>query len=145
VTTNPSRMVLHQAIRWFLRRLDTHPLSVTAGTVGVFTTAGLISWQVMELLEASPDDADAKKKNKMSLEEAKLRAMIENAQTASSWQENLDNAASAQQQFMLPGRPHPTPNFMMEIDKRSLEILKEQHEKLDREKKRKPTTTRIWY
>jgi hypothetical protein len=129
-----------KAIRWFLRRLDTHPLSVTVGTVGIFTTAGLVSWQVMEYLEG-PTTKDSQKQP-MTMEEAKVRAMIENAQT-SSWQENLDNAASAQQHFMLPGRPHGTPNFMMKIDKRSLEIMKEQHKELEKEKKRKPTT-RIW-
>ena len=80
----------------------------------------------------------------MTMEEAKLRAMIENAQSCSSWQENLENAASAQDHFMLPGRHQVTPNFMMEIDKRGLEIMKEQHDELEKEKKRKATTTRLW-
>lgn len=139
-------MVLQQmqrATRWFLQKLDTHPLTVTAGTVGLFTMAGLVSWQVMEFLEGADNDSQNNKKQPMTMEEAKLRAMIENAQT-SSWQENLNNAATAQERFMLPGRPHGgTPNFMVEIDRRGMEIMKEQHEELEKEKKRKPTT-RIW-
>lgn len=85
----------------------------------------------------------AKKKQPMSLEEAKLRAMIENAQT-SSWQENLENASSAQAQFMLPGRPMKKPDFMEQIDKRSVEIMNEQHAQVEKEKQRRPTSTRIW-
>ncbi len=133
----------HQAIRWFLRRLDSHPLTVTAATVSGFTAVGLICWNVLEFFDGSPSENNTPtKKQPMTLEEARLRAMIENAQT-SSWQENLDNAASAQDQFMLPGRPHVTPDFMTKIDQRSLEIMKEQHEEIEREKKRK-ATTRIW-
>ncbi|KAG7349032.1 hypothetical protein IV203_011629 [Nitzschia inconspicua] len=36
----------------------------------------------------------------MTIEQARLRAMIENAQQ-SSWQQNLDNALVAQEKFML--------------------------------------------
>ena len=132
---------IHQALRQYLRRLDSHPLTVTAGTVGGFTVVGLLTWNMLDFL-AGPQPQPSKEKQPMSLEEARLRAMIENAQT-SSWQENLDNAASAQEHFMLPGRSHPTPDFMTKIDQRSLEIMKEQHEALEREKKRK-ATTRIW-
>lgn len=39
----------------------------------------------------------------LSQEEARLRAMIEQAKE-SNWKENLDNAVQAQEYFMLPGR-----------------------------------------
>jgi hypothetical protein len=94
----------------------------------------------MEMLEGSPKSDPTKEP--MSLEHARLRAMIENAQT-SSWQENLDNAASAQALFMLPGRPMKKPDFMEEIDKRSLEIMKEHNSQLAKESQRRPTT-KIW-
>jgi len=156
-----------QAIRWFLRRLDTHPWTVTVATVGGFTAAGMISWTVLEWIEdrrssqqqplvlySSGGDNHNTKKKPMTLEEARLRAMIENAQS-SSWQENLDHAAAAQAQFMLPGRPQATPSFMADIDKRSLEIMKQQHEELKQEKEtlqqqqqqqqqERKDTTRIW-
>lgn len=139
---------LRQTIRWFLQRLDTHPLTTTAATVGGFTIAGLVSWNVLEWLQSPTTTPD--KQQPMSMEEARLRAMIENAQT-STWQENLDHAATAQEHFMLPGRPHSKPNFMAEIDKRSLEILKAQHDELEKESSntkhqhlRKDTATRIW-
>ena len=130
---------IHHALRQYLRRLDSHPMTVTAATVGGFTVVGLLCWNILEFLERPPQ---SKQPQPMTLEEARLRAMIENAQT-SSWQENLDNAASAQEHFMLPGRSHPTPDFMTKIEQRSLEIMKQQHEALEREKKRK-ATTRIW-
>ena len=133
---------IHHALRQYLRRLDSHPLTVTAATVGGFTLVGLVCWNVVDFFEGPSPKDNTTQKQPMTLEEARLRAMIENAQT-STWQENLDNAASAQEHFMLPGRSHPTPDFMTKIDQRSLEILKEQHEALELEKKRKPTT-RIW-
>jgi len=131
---------VQNAIRLFLRRLDTHPMTTTCLTVGGFAAAGIVTWNVLEFLEGPP--AVDPKKQPMTLEEARLRAMIENAQS-SDWRENLDNAVTAQEQFMLPGRPHEKPKFMEEIDRRSLEIMKEQHEEVAKEKQRKPTT-RVW-
>lgn len=143
-----------QGMRWFLRRLDTHPLTVSAVTVTGFTATGLISWTLLEWIDDyrhGNDNNDelfhASGGKKMSLEEARLRAMIENAQE-SSWQENLDNAATAQERFMLPGRQSyhdAKPDFMAMIDKRSLEIMENQHAQVDetRKQQRKPTT-QIW-
>jgi hypothetical protein len=122
----------HKLVRLFLRRLDSHPLSTTFVTVGGFTTAGVISWSVMEFLEeGSPNIDHASQKQPMSLEEARLRAMVENAQ-ASNWKKNLDNAAEAQAQFMLPGRPMKKPDFMEEHNS---EVVKD--------RQRRPTT-KIW-
>ena len=102
--------------------------------------AGVINWSMMEFLEGSSNIDSSKQP--MSLEEARLRAMVENAQ-ASDWKKNLDNAAEAQAQFMLPGRPMKKPDFMEEIDKRSLEIMKEHNAEVVRDRQRKPTT-KIW-
>lgn len=118
----------HQGTQWFLRTLDTHPLTLSAATVTGFTLAGLVSWTLFDFLEGSRAGTGTPKGQRplMSLEEARLRAMIENAKEASSWQENLDKAAAAQEQFMLPGRPREgVPRFMMDIERRSRELLKE--------------------
>ena len=71
---------------------------------------------------------------KMSLGEARLIAMLENAKE-SSWQENVENAIDAQEQFMLPGRNRKEPKFMDKIEQRSMQILRNQHEKLDEEER----------
>ena len=73
---------------------------------------------------------------KMSLDEARLIAMLENAKE-SSWRENVENAVGAQEQFMLPGRNRKELKFMDRIEQRSMEILRNQHEKLDKEERRK--------
>lgn len=86
----------------------------------------------------------------MSLQEAQLRAMIENART-STWQENLDNAATANERFMLPGRrPHDdqeTAAFMASIEAKKAQIL-EQHQQAqnlkDETTKQCATDTRFW-
>ncbi|KAG7374795.1 hypothetical protein IV203_013890 [Nitzschia inconspicua] len=83
----------------------------------------------------------------MSIEQARLRAMIENAQQ-SSWQQNLDNALVAQEKFLLGNeRGEKSPEFMKKIEARSKELMEqaEQQQRLEieREKKRK-LTTKIW-
>jgi hypothetical protein len=50
--------------------------------------------------------ASLAKKPVMTMERARLQAMIENAQE-SSWRENIANATFAQERFMLPGRYDP--------------------------------------
>ena len=67
---------------------------------------------------------------KMTMDEARLIAMLENAKESSS-KENIDNAVNAQEQFMLPGRHCNVPKFMDKIDLRSSEILQKQHNKID--------------
>ena len=79
----------------------------------------------------------------MTLDEARVRAMIENAQS-SSWQQNLDNAGLAQDYVMLPGRHPKVPPFMKDIDRRSREILRQQHQEFAKEQKGKDTTTTMW-
>jgi hypothetical protein len=84
----------------------------------------------------------------MTLEQARLRAMIENAQQ-STWQENLDNALVAQEKFMLGSeRGEKAPEFMKKIEARSQELMQQQAEQqrqrdLEHEEKR-DVTTRMW-
>jgi len=81
--------------------------------------------------------------------EAQLAAMLENAKN-SSWQENLENAADAQQRFMIPGRDieggNSTPEFVRRIDERSEEILREGKERQEKERERlnDPSRTKFW-
>mmetsp|Transcript_8846 Transcript_8846/g.16436 ORF Transcript_8846/g.16436 Transcript_8846/m.16436 type:complete len:156 (+) Transcript_8846:69-536(+) len=80
---------------------------------------------------------------------AQLAAMLENAKN-SSWQQNLHNAADAQQRFMLPGQDvdggNDAPEYVRRIDERSEEIIREEEEKRAREKEdeNNPTRTRFW-
>ena len=107
----------------------------------------------------------------MTMERARLQAMIENAQQ-SSFQENIANATFAQERFMLPGRYHPDDdtdytaggggggkdskerklpsypkknNLMKKIDERSREIMEQHQQQLqidsDREKEKRRKLT----
>lgn len=173
---------IHRAVKGFNTAMNTHPLTVTAATVGTTTLCGLGLYTVLEYLEPidsaksivydggddnngvdSSNDlylghprgtTEHYRKNAtatMTVERARLQAMIENAQQ-STWQENIDNATMAQERFMLPGRPHhdkngEPPAFMKKIEARSQEIM-QQHEKrmeLERQKeKRRKLTTKMW-
>jgi hypothetical protein len=113
-------------------------------TVGGSAFAG---WTLLTIIEnrqqnESHIEAHIEARKTMSHEQARLRAMIENAKE-STWQENLENAAKAQANFMLPGRSKEVPDFMANIEQRSMDIMKKQQEEMEREKKRK-ITTRIW-
>ena len=66
----------------------------------------------------------------ISREEARVRAMIENAKE-SDWKQNLSNAIEAQHQFMLPAnskRSMDKPDFIKKIDRRTDEMMKLQDE-----------------
>jgi hypothetical protein len=102
----------------------------------------------------------------MTLERARLQAMIENAKE-STWKENIANATFAQERFMLPGRYHPDDdndyvghattnggssgnnnnnstarisypknNFMKKIDERSREIMQQHEAQLELEREK---------
>ncbi|KAL3942495.1 MAG: hypothetical protein SGBAC_003307 [Bacillariaceae sp.] len=130
---------LNDAHRMFLRRAQSHPATLTAAILGGSIFAGVVAFKILD----DGDDYKRDPKEKMSMEEARLIAMLENAKQ-SSWQENLENAVDAQEQFMLPGRQHDAPDFMSRIDERSQEILKNQHASIDKQKMRKKTDTKFW-
>jgi hypothetical protein len=81
--------------------------------------------------------------------EAQLAAMLENAKN-SSWRDNLRNAADAQGRFMLPGREvdddDGAPEYVRRINARSREILRDEGERRERERRDEsdPWRTRFW-
>lgn len=86
------------------------------------------------------------KQSTVTMNEAQLAAMVENAKK-SSWQENLHNAADAQHRFMLPGRNiddgKDTPEYVKNIDKLSEEILSKEKERRNNAKNDQ-SETRFW-
>ena len=118
--------------------------------------SGVVLYNALEFLSPKDSEFDhydtvGHDKRPLTLEQARLQAMIENAQKA-SWQENLNTALVAQEKFMLGNeRGEKNPSFMKEIDRRSHQLMKEQQEKLQQERKqaeedpkRRPTTTKFW-
>ena len=80
----------------------------------------------------------------VSLEEAQLAAMLENAKN-STWQENLRNASDAQDRFMLPNEDDGigmTPEYVKKIHDRSQEILRDEERK--REETKNFSSSRFW-
>ena len=120
----------------FLRYAQTHPKSLGLSLLGGTTLMSIILFKIID--DGHEDYNYAKKRNndpnhtKMTMDGARLIAMLENAKESSS-KENVENAVNAQEQFMLPGRHRNVPKFMDKIDRRSLEILKKQHHKIDNE------------
>mmetsp|Transcript_21440 Transcript_21440/g.44086 ORF Transcript_21440/g.44086 Transcript_21440/m.44086 type:complete len:145 (+) Transcript_21440:100-534(+) len=123
---------LNRAHNSFLRYAQTHPKSMTMGLLGGSTLVGVVLFRIID----GGNESDYKRNpdQKMSVGEARLIAMLENAKE-SSWQENVENAIDAQEQFMLPGRNRKEPKFMDKIEQRSMQILRNQHEKLDEEER----------
>ena len=90
----------------------------------------------------------------VSPNEAQLAAMLENAKN-SSWRENLSNAHDAQGRFMLPGVRHvdddendedDAPEYVRRINARSREILRDEGERRERERRDEadPWRTKFW-
>ncbi|VEU44663.1 unnamed protein product [Pseudo-nitzschia multistriata] len=133
---------LNRAHRAFLRRAQTHPKSLAMAILGGSTVAGVVLFRIIDGNDGvrGVENLHARK---MSLEEARLIAMVENARE-SSWRENIENAVNAQEQFMLPGRRQQGKNLnslMEKIDKRSQEIIRDQHQEIDQyQTKRKAET-----
>jgi hypothetical protein len=94
-------------------------------------------------LSSSSNSNNPDAHHKISLHEAQVQAMIENARN-SSWRQNLENAVDAQERFVLPNRQHvkDVPEYVQRIDERSKEILTVQQERNDKEADEK--STRFW-
>jgi hypothetical protein len=118
--------------------------------------SGVILYNALEVFSPKDTEFDyydsvGHDKRPLTLEQARLRAMIENAKS-STWQENLNNALVAQEKFMLGNeRGEKNPKFMKEIDQRSHQLMEEQQEKIQQEMKdnqedpkRRQTTTKFW-
>lgn len=129
----------------FLQYAQTHPMSLSMALLGGSTLVGVVLFQIID----SGHDYGYKRdpKQKMTLDEARLIAMLENAKE-SSFKDNLENAYHAQEQFVLPGRQRKEPKFMDKIEQRSKEIIQNQHDKLDEEKRKREeegeNTTTYW-
>jgi hypothetical protein len=138
---------LNRAHNTFLRYAQTHPKSMTLALMGGSTLVGVFLFRIID--GGNDNDYKRNPKQKMSLDEARLIAMLENAKE-SSWRENVENAIDAQEQFMLPGRGRKEPKFMDSIEERSVEILRNHHEKIDeeererREEEEEENTTSFW-
>eukprot|EP00980_Cylindrotheca_fusiformis_P003239 scaffold735_cov116-Cylindrotheca_fusiformis.AAC.9 len=130
---------LNDAHRLLLKYAQTHPGTLTMALLGGSTLAGIVAFKIVDDGEAYRRDPS----EKMTMEEARLIAMLENAKE-SNWRQNLENAVDAQEQFMLPNAKREVPDFMSQIDNRSREILKNQHSKIDQERGKKPSTTKYW-
>mmetsp|Transcript_21595 Transcript_21595/g.45168 ORF Transcript_21595/g.45168 Transcript_21595/m.45168 type:complete len:164 (+) Transcript_21595:82-573(+) len=157
--------------RLFLHYAERHPKKSTA----ILTGATCISLVAMVVFIEMRDARDARRRseamkrlglaeetdsevkstnylermnNPTTLQEAQLKAMVENAKK-SSWKENLENAVDAHSRFMLPGiagKGEDTPEYVKKIDERSEEILRKQEEKKEQERRleQDPTRTKFW-
>ena len=110
-----------------LRNAQTHPKTMVLSLFGGTLIATVVLFRI---IDGNENDNNTKNNTttptpRMSVEEAQLRAMVEDATTAKSWTDNIDTAVHAQEQFMFPGRPNTNPesqNFIKKINKRSLEL-----------------------
>ena len=137
---------LNRAHNSFLRYAQTHPKSMAMALLGGSTVVGVVLFRIID--DGHESHYKRNPSQKMSLDEARLIAMLENAKE-SSWQENVETAVDAQERFMLPGRQRTESQFMNKIERRSVEILQNQHEKLDEEErikteKEENNTTSFW-
>jgi hypothetical protein len=131
---------------WWLRRTSNNVLK-TVGTrpgaslVTAAVTSTALGYLCFLLVVGQSNETPSLHPRSISHEEARLRAMVENAQQ-SSFQENLENAVQAQEQFMLPGRSRERPEFIEKINRRADEIMKEQEQQ--KKLARKGSTTTFW-
>lgn len=169
--------MINTSIRAFFNALDTHPMITLFATVGATTTVGAVLYNVLDAVQqttpnnsngirhGTDDTADSDYDSGerrghpttapststipvLTLEQARLRAMIESAQK-STWRQNIDNAIVAQERFMLPGRTNggEVPYFMKKIEARAVELIQQnelqRERELERERKRK-ITSKMW-
>lgn len=90
-------------------------------TVAMVTSTVVFLGVAIPIMDPSLPPENSLHDRKMSVEEARLVAMVENAK-ASTWKENLQNAVDAQDQMMLPGR-RKKPAFVHKIEERALKLL----------------------
>lgn len=156
---------MNSARRLFIHYAETYPKASTSALLGGTILTCVVMVKAIEArdaykestrigtgdatLQQYDDEGKPVAGQQLSVRDAQIMAMIQNAKE-STWRENLTNAADAQERFMLPGRQEggegeekEDPEYVRKIEDRSLEIMKEQQEKVDGEKNRK-ITTRFW-
>ena len=120
-----------------LRHAQTHPKTMVLSLFGGTLIATVVLFRIIDGHANEPERNRGRRRSennqiktttptpRMSVEEAQLRAMVEDATTANSWTDNIDTAVHAQEQFMFPGRPTTNPEsqtFIEKINKRSFEL-----------------------
>ena len=138
--------MMNNALRRFVTAVDTYPFSMAVATVGTTTMTGFV------LMKATEKTSSVQQRRPLSTREAHFRAMIEDAQE-STWRENLENAAMAQEHTMMvngvKGDQAVASSFLKKIDARSRKILRQDQEfwkqKKEFEKQKEVfATTTIW-
>mmetsp|Transcript_2065 Transcript_2065/g.3255 ORF Transcript_2065/g.3255 Transcript_2065/m.3255 type:complete len:137 (+) Transcript_2065:39-449(+) len=127
----------------FVRLMLNHRFSVfVVGTLAASIGTGWVSYSIIENRKHVPEEEDPSTESRqLTAEEARLRAMIENAQN-SSFEENMSNALQAHERFMLPNHRHDESiPLVKKIDQRSRELLQQDHEKQEKLTRK---TTRFW-
>uniref|UniRef100_A0A7R9WQK8 Uncharacterized protein n=1 Tax=Craspedostauros australis TaxID=1486917 RepID=A0A7R9WQK8_9STRA len=130
---------MQSMLRKLVELTHSHPKSIMAGSMGLTVGSGIILYNLVGRQQQHELRAHLhkNKRHPMTPEEARVRAMIEQAKE-STWQENLDRAFAAQDRFMLPGRDFgSSPKFVKQIDERSQQLLqkdeKEREDKMDKD------------
>jgi hypothetical protein len=141
--------MMNNTIRRFVSAVDTHPFSMAIATVGTTTMTGVVF-----LKATDKNNAYVEQRRPLSTREAHFRAMVENAQE-STWRENLQNVAMAQEQSMMvqgtagKGDQRQLSKFVTKLNARGREILHQDQEywrqKKEYEDQQKLfTTTTVW-
>lgn len=137
---------MNNMLRRFVTAVDNYPFSMAVATVGTTTMTGVV---VMKATDRNPY---VEQRRPLSTREAHFRAMVEDAKE-SSWRENLETAAMAQEQSMMTHGNNADPvalsRFLTKIDARSRKLLSEDQEywqqKKEHENREKAfATTTIW-
>ncbi len=117
---------------------------MSVATVGTTTMTGVV------LLKATDNNPciEQQRRRPLSIREAHFRAMVENAKQ-STWRENLEIAAMAQEQNMGQGDRRVISSFWEKIDYKSQQILRRdrefwQQKKESQDKEMIFATTTIW-
>ena len=133
-------MILNRAHQLLHQYATSHPGMSSLLMIGGSTVFGVA---LLNIIDCGSDPYKCDPKKKISTEQARIIAMVKDAKE-STWRENLEKVAVSQDNFMAAGRKSDSSKFMIRIDQRSMEILKKQHEKIDREMELDDTTMQFW-
>jgi hypothetical protein len=113
-----------------IAEISTHPRNFPKFASAVMLTSGLIGLAVMKVVDnkreanlRQHEDLEQHHDGTMSHDESLVRAMIENAK-ASTPLENLENAVTAQNNFMIPFHGDQDTKLFKRIEGKNKEIRK---------------------
>lgn len=125
-------------------RFLTSPSNFTKFAAATLTASAFTGWLAMKLLVPAQGSSD---KEELTRDEAMVRAMIDNAKS-STWQENLENAAMAQERFVLPGYGNHSSQqeqFLQEMSEKSNKLMEEKEaEKRKRQENVEIFSVGVW-